>query len=96
VDVAADGRHAVSEGYQFITNALDWYEGRPMDATNRPKLWVSERCKNVIYAIETHTGVDGQRGATKDVIDVLRMGFLKGMPYIAPGWRLKCAGGGHY
>ena len=96
VDVAADGRHAVSEGYQFITNALDWDEGRPMDATNRPKLWVSERCKNVIYAIETHTGVDGQRGATKDVIDVLRMGFLKGMPYIAPGWRLKCAGGGHY
>lgn len=96
VDVAADGRHAVSEGYQFIQDALAWDEGLPMDATNRPKLWVSERCKNVIYALETHTGVDGQKGATKDVIDVLRMGFLKGMPYIAPGWRLRSSGGGHY
>ena len=96
VDVAADGRHAVSEGYQFIQDALAWDDGRPMDGENRPKLWVSERCRNVIYALETHTGTDGQKGATKDVIDVIRMGFLKGMPYVAPGWRLRCVGGGHY
>jgi hypothetical protein len=44
-------------------------------------LFVSETCKNLIFALKTWTGEDGQSGATKDPIDCLRMLFLKGVRF---------------
>jgi hypothetical protein len=44
-----------------------------INATNTPHLFVVETCPNVKYAIQNWTGIDGQKGATKDPIDCLRM-----------------------
>lgn len=49
---------------------------------NVPKLQVVETCPNTIYALEHWTGVDGQRGACKDPIDVIRGAFLSGVNYV--------------
>ena len=42
---------------------------------NAPALYVSEDCKNVIWALETWKDLDGEASATKDPIDDLRYLF---------------------
>jgi hypothetical protein len=37
-----------------------------------PRLYVSEDCRQVIWALENYTGRSGETGASKDVIDTLR------------------------
>lgn len=49
---------------------------------NEPKLWVSENCPNLIYALQNWTGRDGQHGACKDPIDCLRGAYLSELDYI--------------
>jgi phage terminase large subunit-like protein len=49
---------------------------------NEPQLQVVETCPNVIDALEYWTGDDGQKGARKDPIDVLRGLFLSGINYV--------------
>lgn len=61
-----------SEGIDLINEWLSYDTRRPIDGTNAPRLYVSERCKNVIYALQEWTGADGKNGATKDPIDLLR------------------------
>jgi len=53
-----------------------------INATNTPRLFVVETCPNVIFAVQTWTGADGQKGATKDPIDVLRMLALTDAGYV--------------
>ena len=43
------------------------------------RLFVSERCKNTLFALSYYTGADGQRGACKEPIDCLRYGLESGM-----------------
>jgi hypothetical protein len=49
---------------------------------NEPDLHVLETCQNVIYAMETWTGRDGQHGACKDPIDVVRGIYLTELDYV--------------
>jgi hypothetical protein len=49
---------------------------------NEPQLQIVETCPNVIDALEYWTGDDGQKGARKDPIDVLRGLFLSGINYV--------------
>lgn len=80
------GRWTISDGCEMVESALAWDANRPMDFFNEPKLFVSEECTNVTFALKTWTGEDGQEGATKDPIDCLRMYFLKGGRYEGEGW----------
>lgn len=57
---------------------------------NEPQLQVVETCPNMIYALEHWTGMDGQKGACKDPIDVLRGAFLSSVGFIGKemyGWK---------
>jgi hypothetical protein len=62
---------------------------------NKPRLLIHERCKNVIWALENWTGLDGQHGARKDFIDLLRYMALNPPVYLLPE-AMECRGGGAY
>jgi hypothetical protein len=66
-----------------------------VDARNQPKLYISENCKNVIYALQTYTAADGKKGATKDFIDLLRYVCLSDAINVE-GDILRPTGGGSY
>lgn len=55
---------------QLLNDMLDWDRSQPIDALNTPRLFVSSRCKNLIYALQNWTGVDGLEGACKDFVDL--------------------------
>jgi len=72
----------VSEGVRMIENLLYYDSAKEVDFFNRPKLYVSESCRNTIFAMQTWTGADGQKGATTDPIACLRYGVLSGVEYV--------------
>ena len=78
MDFLATPGQGVDEGIQLINDWLSYDTRRPVDALNHPRLMISERCKNVIYALQEWTGADGKNGATKDPIDLLRYLVLCG------------------
>ena len=65
----------IEDGIKAINNALDYDETKPVDYFNRPRLRISSACKNTIYALQTWTGQDGQKGACKEPVDCLRWYF---------------------
>jgi phage terminase large subunit-like protein len=75
--LAAPG-DAIHEGVSLINDWLSYDPAKPISATNQPRLYVSERCKNTIYALQEWTGRDSKTGACKDPIDTLRYLVLSG------------------
>ena len=74
---------------------LDWRMDQPLTPLNCPKFYVSERCENLRYALSTWTGLDGDKGATKDPVDCCR--YLAAMDpcYVDPK-QSRVSGGGSY
>ena len=63
----------VEDGVSMINDWLAWDKDQPLLALhNEPKLYISENCRNIIYSLKEWTGADGDKGATKDPVDVLR------------------------
>jgi len=62
----------IENGVQLINNLLSYDEDKPIDSLNAPKLYVSDRCQNFIYAMQEYTGQGGRSEATKDPIDCMR------------------------
>jgi phage terminase large subunit-like protein len=62
----------VDEGVGLINDWLAFNQNMPISIQNEPKLYVSDRCQNLIYSLREWTGTDGDKGATKDPIDCLR------------------------
>jgi hypothetical protein len=85
----------IDEGVTMINDALDFDAERPVDFFNRPKFYVSEECENTIYALETWTGADGQKGACKDFVDIIRYFFLSDCEYVGDDF-CRTIGGGHH
>jgi hypothetical protein len=66
-----------------------------VDARNQPRLYISENCKNTIYALQTYTGADGKRGPVKTPSTLLRYICLSDAMFI-DGGSMKSRGGGSY
>jgi hypothetical protein len=79
------GKWTVEDGSAMVEDALAWDREKPLSFFNEPKLYVARSCVNLIFALKVWTGQDGQKGATKDPIDCLRMGFLKGCEFVPAG-----------
>jgi phage terminase large subunit-like protein len=62
----------VEEGCKMIEDALFYDSTRPLDFFNRPKLFIARSCVNTIFALRVWTGLEKDRGATKEPIDLLR------------------------
>jgi len=76
---------AEENGLALIADALAWDKTREINYFNRPRLYVSDACENVITALMMWTGEDGKRGACKDWIDLLRYVFEEGVDCLAAG-----------
>jgi hypothetical protein len=86
----------IDEGVNMINSLLYWDKEREMiPILNAPRLFVSEECYNTRWALENWTGRDGEHGACKDPVDLVRYGALAEFRYLAPGL-LQVTGGGCY
>lgn len=82
-ETTSEVRATIYEGVQLINAALYYNPERPVvDVINCPRLFVSDACINTIFAMQTWTGLDGNKGATKDPIDLLRYVYLKGLEQV--------------
>ena len=60
---------------------------------NQPRFQIVETCPNSIWAMEHWSGIDGQRGACKDPIDVIRGAFLSQCNYVDATMNVFTGGG---
>lgn len=61
------------QGIMRINDLLSYkQEEKLCEFINEPKLFVSEECKNLIWALQNYTRHDGEKAACKDPIDCLR------------------------
>lgn len=66
------GKGEIEDGLQLINNLLAWDETKKRSSLNCPHLFVSDRCHNVIFALQEYTSQGGSDENTKDPIDCLR------------------------
>ena len=62
----------IEQGVAMINDGFSYDMSQDLSEKNKPKLYISESCQNLIYAVKEWTGQDGEKGATKDPIDCLR------------------------
>lgn len=72
LDFLAAPGDSINEGVELVKDLLAYDRTKPISAVNAPRLYVSRRCKNTIFAFQTYTGIDGKHGAVKDPIDCVR------------------------
>jgi len=84
------------EGLELLKRLLEWEKERPLiPHYNAPRLYVTDNCAQVIWALENYTGRAGKEGACKDWIDLLRGLALADLEHIDAD-RLMTWGGGSY
>lgn len=77
----------IENGIQLINNLLSWDETKPLGATNSPKFYVTEDCKNMIFALKEYTAKGGSNEACKDLIDLLRYLATSNIDFVDPDYR---------
>lgn len=78
----ASGRQTASDGLNWI----DFIQAKlvPDKGTGFAPLMISHTCRNTIFALQTWTGEDGPKGATKDPVDCTKYFCLSDATYIPP------------
>jgi phage terminase large subunit-like protein len=80
----ASGVH-IDEGITEINSLLYYDPEQPLTPLiNAPRLYVSRACRNTIWALQTWTGHDGDKGACKDPVDCVRYGAMSDLMYVNP------------
>ena len=74
----------IEDGLQALQTKMAYNRKAPMDSLNRPHFYVSERCQNIITALQEYTAEGGLDEAWKDPIDVLRYAAISDIRYINP------------
>ncbi len=97
MDFEAAPACAVEEGTQLINDWISngWDPTQPLTPLNCPNFYVSSACQNLIYSLRTWTGLDGDKGASKDPIDCLRGAAKRGLDHYTAD-ALSSRGGGSY
>lgn len=72
----------IEDGLQALQTKLAYTRNKPVDGINRPHFYISDRCENIIRALQEYTGDGGPDEAQKDCIDVLRYAAIDGIRYI--------------
>jgi len=84
----------IEAGVARINDLLSWDDSEPLTEENRPRLYVSDRCENLITCLMEYTG-SGNTEQFKDFIDCLRY-FCICDPEHVTNSMLACTGGGGY
>jgi phage terminase large subunit-like protein len=85
----------IEQGVAMINDGFSYDQNIEFSPLNKPKLYISEQCQNLIYCIKEWTGLDGEKGATKDPIDCLRYLITMNPIYMDKN-TMKGWGGGSY
>lgn len=85
----------VADGMEILGSLFDYDLKKPVNIYNCPQIYVVEDCAQTIYAWKEYTGMDGEKGALKDVVDPDRYLAKIGAGYVEPG-SLGSTGGGSY
>lgn len=76
---------SINDGLTKINELLQWdVEKGLQKITNAPRLFVSERCQQLRWAMENYTGLSGEEGACKDFIDLVRYAVRSDLSHITP------------
>ena len=85
----------IEQGVALINDGFSYDMNQEVSPLNRPKLYISESCQNLIYCLKEWTGADGEKGATKDPIDCLRYLMVMNPAYQGED-AMQSWGGGSY
>jgi hypothetical protein len=75
---------AASGSLDKINDALSYDTDKPISIENEPKLYVSDRCRNLIKCILHWDPAQGEKSPFKDPIDCLRYLFGEELFYVDP------------
>lgn len=75
----------IEDGLQALQTKMAYDRKKPMDSVNRPRIYISNRCQNIITAIQEYTADGGLDEAWKDPVDVLRYAAIADIRHISPG-----------
>jgi hypothetical protein len=85
----------LEEGISIINDWFSYDQNAEISAINQPKLFISEECHNLMWCLREWTGLDNEKGASKDPIDALR--YIAVMqPDYGGSDSYKAIGGGSY
>lgn len=84
----------IEHGLQLINNKLAWDQERPMGPANRPRLLISDRCSNLIFAMKNFTACHKDE-ACKDPVDCLRYLLEADICFVDPQQAPSRAWGGY-
>jgi phage terminase large subunit-like protein len=85
----------IDQGVALINDGFSHEQETTEFKAKAPHLFISEECQNLVYCLSEWTGLDGEKGATKDPVDCLR--YLMVMePVYTGGAAMKAIGGGSY
>lgn len=83
-------------GLSAIEALLYWEPEKPFDPVmNCPKLYVSNECHQVIWAMSNFTGRGGEKGACKDFVDLVRYAAIGELLHVSKN-EFDGKGGGSY
>ena len=85
----------IEHGLQLINNLLAYDTDKPISSTNGPRLYVSDRCRNTIFALKNFTGLGGKTEACKDPIDCLRYLLESRIEHFSPNMLAVTGTGGY-
>ncbi len=72
----------IEDGLQALISKMAWDTTKALDSVNRPHLYVSSDCENIIKAISEYTGDGGLRESWKDPVDVLRYAAIADIDHV--------------
>jgi hypothetical protein len=84
----------VEDGEQLINDRLAYDIRRPVGVDNQPRIRISDRCENLIWALENYAG-SGPHEPCKDPVDWLRYMLQSGAEFVDPKAKV-VTGGGSY
>ena len=85
----------IEAGIARINDLLAWDDSEPMTETNRPRLYVSDRCENMISCMCEYTGTGGNTEQFKDYVDTLRYLCVSDPDYVTDAMLATTGGGGY-
>ncbi len=98
LDCTAAPHVGIEEGTQLINDWLTrgWDTNQEVTPLNCPQFYVSAGCENLIWALKTYSGSDGEKGACKDPVDCLKAAAKLAVRHLAAGSLGSYGGMGSY
>jgi hypothetical protein len=84
----------IDDGCNHVNELLDFKENEPVvPVLNEPRLYLSDRCEQVDWALHNYTGRGGEKGACKEWADLCRyLAQSEELRFVEEGGTLKAGG----